>query len=222
MKPRQFWLQWEVDFLRRHYADALTVDLAQVLGTSIKRVLAKANAMGLHKSIEVISATARERTLRPDHGSRRTQIKPGQAPWNKGKPGSCGTHPHCRATQFKPGMRPHTWVPIGSHRVVDGIVERKTSDEPGTHSKRWTPVTRLVWQAAHGPVPEGHSIVFRAGQRTTNPDEITVDKLECLSRQQLMHRNSYHTNLPPELARVVQLRGVLSRAINQRTKDQAA
>lgn len=54
------WAEWEQEFLRRHYADALTVDLAAVLGVPAKRILAKANAMGLKKSISLIAETARE------------------------------------------------------------------------------------------------------------------------------------------------------------------
>ena len=34
-----------------------------------------------------------------------------------------------------------------------------------------------------------------------------------------MRPNSCHTNMPPELARLVQLRGVLSRAINTKAKE---
>jgi hypothetical protein len=98
--------------------------LAEVLGMRLRRVLAKAkaNAMGLKKSKALIAETARERTCRPEHGS--------------------------RATQFKPGMRPHTWVPVGSYRIVEGpVLERKVNDLPGLNAVRWKPVSRVVWEA---------------------------------------------------------------------------
>ncbi len=216
---RRPWLPWEVEFLRQHYADALTVHLAEVLGTSVERVLRKANAMGLKKSVELIAATARERTSRPDHGGRRTRIQPGQEPWNKGKPGSTGHHPNCRATQFQPGKRPHTWVPVGSYRVVpDGTLERKVNDLPGPNNLRWKPVARLVWEEAHGPVPAGHTVVFRPGQKTTDPELVTLDRLECISRAELMARNTVH-RYPKEIAQAVQLMGALKRQINQRAKE---
>lgn len=216
--PRHVWRAWELEFLRLHYASQLTSVIATVLNIPHQRVLAKANELGLKKSREVIAETARIRTLDPDHGSARTRIQPGSVPWNKGVKGSTGTQPACRATQFKPGQKPHTWVPIGSYRICEGQLQQKYSDEPGNPEKRWRPVTRLVWEAANGPVPAGHVVVFKPGRQTTDLAGITLDAIELVSRDELMRRNSYHTQYPPELRRVVQLRGVLSRSINRRAK----
>lgn len=216
LPPRRFWQPWEEQFLREHYADSLTVHLAEVLGVSIKRVLAKANSMGLKKSVALIAETARERTSRPDHGSRRTRIQPGQAPWNKGTHFVAGGR--SAETRFKPGTRPHTWVPVGSYRVVEGMLERKVNDLPGPNTVRWKPVSRLVWEAAHGPVPPGHTVVFRPGRKTTDPALITLDALECISRDELMRRNSIH-RYPPELVEIHRLRGALNRQINRLTKE---
>jgi hypothetical protein len=44
--------------------------------------------------------------------------------------------------------------------------------------------------------------------------------VECITRRQLMQRNSVHTVYPPEVQRVAQLRGVLTRKINQLAKQQ--
>lgn len=217
LPPKRFWKPWEEEFLRRNYADSLTVDLAVVLETTIKRVLAKANAMGLHKSVELIAATARERTSRPDHGSRRTRIQPGQEPWNKGTHYVAGGR--SAETRFKSGLKPHTWVPVGSYRVVEGQLQRKVNDNPGPNTVRWHPVSRLVWEAAHGPVPAGHKVVFKLGRATVDPALITLDAVELLSNEALMRRNSIH-NYPPELADIARLRGVLHRQINRRTKEE--
>lgn len=214
--PKHFWQPWQEDFLRQNYANALTVDLAKVLGMAVKRVLAKANAMGLHKSVELIAETARQRTLQPGHGSHATRIKPGQQPWNKGTHYVAGGR--SAETRFKPGKRPHTWVPVGSYTVVEGVLEQKVNDLPGPKHVRWKPVHRLVWEKEHGPVPSGHAVVFRPGRKTTDPAQITPDALELLSRAQLMARNTCH-NMPPELARLVQLRGVLNRTINAKAKE---
>lgn len=69
-------------------------------------------------------------------------------------------HEGSKPTQFKKGSRPHTWLPIGSVRVVPGgsahttwILEKKVNDLPGPNHVRWHPVHRLVWEAANGPVP---------------------------------------------------------------------
>ena len=127
-------------------------------------------------------------------------------------------------TQFKP-RAPHesrNYRPIGSLRVSrEGYLERKVSDDHPVPARRWVGVHRLVWEQAHGPVPPGHAVVFKPGRRTTVEAEITLDRLECITRADLMRRNSYHTNLPPEVARLVQLRGVLNRKINNRLRKQA-
>lgn len=216
---RHRWTPLEEEMLRHHYADSLTVDLARVLGIPIKRVLAKANAMGLHKTVELVAETARERTSRPDHGSHATRFKPGAAPVNKGLKHPPGWSPGRMAEgQFKPGSKPHTWVPVGSLRITEGQLQRKCNDDPGPSSVRWIPVTRLVWEAAHGPIPAGHAVVFRPGRATTVEAEITPDALECLSRAELMQRNTVH-RYGPEIAYISLLRGAIRRQINQQTQQ---
>ena len=77
-------------------------------------------------------------------------------------------------TQFKPGNRPHKWRPVGSERVnCDGYIEVKVG-EP----KVWKLKHRLVWEQAHGPVPDGMIIMFRDGNRQ-NTD---LDNLVLVSR----------------------------------------
>jgi hypothetical protein len=216
---RKFWTPAEEAHLRQHYADTLTVDLAPLYGRTIKQVLAKANALGLRKSVELISATARERSTRPDHGGRKTQFGPGHPPANKGlrrpgwAPGNMGK------TQFKPGQKPHTWLPVGSTRIVDDQLQLKVNDSPGPNSVRWHPMSRVVWERTHGPVPAGHKVVFRPGRATTDAALITLDAVECISDAELMRRNSIHTNYPPELAEIARLRGTLTRVINRKSKE---
>lgn len=219
--PRKYWTEVECELLRRHYADTPTADLAKVLGRRESRILAKANAMGLFKTPEYLANTARERMARLTHGGRATQIKPGQEPWNKGKKGATGTQPGCRATQFKPGSRPATWVPIGSHTInTDGYLDRKVSDEPkAPRNVRWHPVHRLVWEAANGPVPAGHLVVFKQGMFSNLLEEITLDRLELVTRAENMRRNSVH-RYGSEIASVYQLRGAINRQIRQKTQEQ--
>lgn len=221
LPPRRYWTEAETELLRHHYADSLTRDLAKVLGMTEDRVLRKAHDMGLHKNVEIIRQMARERSSDPHHGGRLHRFQPGQAPANKGKKMPKGWAPgNMAATQFKVGLRPHTWVPIGSYTInPDGYLDRKVSDEPGTpRHVRWHPVHRLVWEHAHGPVPRGHVVVFRPGRFTNVLAKITLDRLELVSRAELMKRNSVH-RLPPEMLPIVRLRASLTREINQQTKE---
>lgn len=217
------WTPVELECLRRWYATEQSETIAQALGRTVGMVYQKAHALGLRKDIEVIAQMARERTTDPNHGSRAHRIQPGSAPWNKGLPGSTGTHENSRAHHFKPG-RPASeasnYLPIGSLRMSrDGYIERKVTDDHPVPARRWVAEHRLVWEAAHGPIPADHIVIFRPGQRTTEAAQITLDRLELVSRAENMRRNSVHSRYPPELARLVQLRGALNRQINRKARE---
>lgn len=218
MKRR--WLPWEEKFLRDHYAKYSAAVLAVVLKRGQSAVYGKAKKMGLEKPPEWMAQTARERSMSPEHGSKLHKFKPGHKPWSTGTKGVAGVHPNSRRTQFKP-RAPHearNYIQIGGHRVnSDGYVCRKVRDD-GPPQNRFVPVHRLVWIEAHGEIPFGHVVVFRRGMRTTDPAAITVDRLELLTNAQNLERN----RLPPELQRIAQLRGALTRAINKRIEEQSA
>jgi hypothetical protein len=224
MISRRPWQPDEDAVLRAVYATTLTANIAGALGRSLSSTHQRARVLGLTKSIEWIATTARERVeANPDHGSRRTRIAPGQKPWNAGMPGSTGTQEGCRATQFKKGRHPsesRNYLPIGSLRVsADGLLERKFTDDPSlVPAQRWAPVHRLVWESANGQVPAGHLVVFKPGMHTTDIEQITVDRLECITRADNMRRNTVH-RYGPEIAQLVQLRGAISRQINKRAEE---
>ena len=104
---------------------------------------------------------------------------------------------------------------------MDGQLQRKVNDNPGNNTDRWKPVSRLVWEAANGPVPPGHLVVFRPGCSTTNPALITLDTVELITRSEHARRNSW-TRLPPELREITRLRATLTRFTNQRAKEEMA
>jgi hypothetical protein len=68
-------------------------------------------------------------------------------------------------------------------------------------------------------VPAGHIVVFKPGQRTKELNEITADRVECISFAENMKRNTRH-NLPKPLSDLIALRGALTRQINKRTKHE--
>ncbi len=218
LRPRRAWTEFELEMLRLHYADTVTADLAELFDRPLGSVHQHAIKLGLRKTPEFVARIARDRVEQnPEHGSRRTRLLPGNVPPNKGVKRPPGWAPgRMASSQFKPGSVPHTWRPVGSVTVnADGYLDRKVNDEPGPRHVRWKPVHRLVWEAANGPVPEGHVVVFRPGQKTTVEAEITLDRVELLTRRQLMQRNTIH-NWPEPLKRVMRVRASLTRAINQR------
>lgn len=222
---RRAWTQAELDELRVRYAREPASAIARDMRRGTRGVYAAAHKLGLSKPLEVVAEMARERSRQPGHGGAGHRWPKGHAPWNKGLPGSTGTHPNSRATQFKPGQyngrAALLRLPLGCLRVnADGVLERKVTDLPGAPNLRWKAVHTLLWVAAHGPVPAGHVVVFKPGMKTNELDRITLDKLECISRRENMLRNSVHAKYPPELAKLVQLRGALQRQINRRARGQ--
>lgn len=218
---RRPWTQAEINVLVAAYATTPTKDLARRLKRGVQKVFAKANALGLRKTHEYLSATHGERVKAV---GAKCRFAPGQKPWNAGVPGSTGQHENSRRTQFKPGVlsgrAAQLWVPVGSTRITkDGLLQRKVGETPGPPNLRWRSVHELVWIDANGPVPAGHVVVFKRGQRTAVEDEITLDRLDLVARRALMQRNGVDRH-GVELGNLSRLKGAITRQINKRRRAQ--
>ena len=223
---RRRWAPREDALLRELYPTTTAGLIAEQLGRIVSSVYQRAATLGLSKAPGVVAQVARERSLQPGHGGRMTRFGVGQDAWNKGVRGSTGLHENTRANWFRPGQlngraAQHV-LPLGAYRVNgEGYLERKISEESGPPNKRWQRVHALVWMEAHGPIPPGHIVVFRPGRHTTDLERITLDGLELVTRAELMKRNSVHAKYGPEVFRLVQLRGAVTRQINRKLKDPA-
>jgi hypothetical protein len=222
LSPRSVWTDDHLQTLRSTYPRFRTEDIATLLGHPLGRVYRKANQLGLKKSAEFVAAQSARQMERFDHPARDHRFEKGHASWNKGTKGVAGVQAACRATQFKPGQHPFNTLPIGSTKLDKSqVLLQKVSDAKGNNSKRWRGVHELVWIAANGPLPPKHIVVFRPGMKTNVLEEITIDKVECISQADNMRRNTVH-NLPKELVPLVRLRAVLTRSINRREKNVTA
>ena len=219
-KSRKPWTPEEDALLRAHYADMSNRELSVHIfkgSRTAPAIVNRAVRLVLRKSANF-------------HETQPNRFQPGHATWNTGIKGSTGLHPNSRKTQFQPGSRPPNERPVGAYRVVRHYtghmqLQQKVHDLPGPHNKsqRWQPVTKIVWEAAHGPVPEGHIVVFAdPRQASTDPSQITADKLICITPAQNAERNSYWRRTPHELGQLIQLRGALQRQINTRRSDAPA
>lgn len=140
-----------------------------------------------------------------------TRFKPGHTPWIKGKRLPGHGNP---ATQFKPGQTPAGWMPVGSARQVQGGYWQVKLLPRGPHTQTWAFVHQLVWELHHGPIPPGHILRFRDGDKTnTDPDNLAL-----VSGRESMISNSIHA-LPPELKDIYYLRGRVTRAINKKEQE---
>ena len=222
MSTRRHWSPEEELLLEALYPESTIHRLCEVLGRTAPQVYRKANAMGLRKSArfmrDVHGAFIRKRSAELG-----TRFQPGMTPWNKGVKGSTGLHPNSRRTQFRKGRKPEesrNYRPIGSLRINKGVLERKVTDDTSiVPAQRWQPVARLVWEEANGLIPDDHLVVFKPGRATTELALITPDALELITRDELMRRNSFWNNYPPEVAQLHQLRGAITRKINRKRKE---
>lgn len=216
------WSEADHTLLVALYANTPSQELAALLNRPIGSVYGRAAEFGIKKSAEFMASTKAGRIQRGRTDERMIsgQFAAGQIPWNKGLHYVAGGK--APSTQFKPGNKPHTWKPVGSYRVTgDGVLEKKTNCLPGANHVRWKPVARLVWEAAHGPIAEGMLIVFKPGCKTVIESEITPDKLECISRATNAQRN-HPRNSSPEMGKIYQLRGAITRQINRIYKESQA
>ena len=221
MTDPRHWTPAQIAQLRALYPDLKADTVAREIGRSVGSVHRKAALLGIGKSeaFKKSFVSGRIQAANTDPRMVATRFKPGHKTWNSGVKGSTGLHENCRATQFKPGQKPHTWVPVGSYRinVSKGIprLERKMNDKPGPNHVRWIPVTRLVWEQHHGPIPPKHIVVFAdSKQATTVLEEITVDKLICISRAENARRNSAAAH-STEYGKLAQLKGAITRQVNR-------
>lgn len=223
LAPRQRWTEQEHDILRDIYPDVPCADVAALLGRKLSSVYQAAARLNLQKSahFNALDISGRVRRGYQDPRMIASRFQPGIVPWNKGTHYVAGGR--SAETRFKKGSFPHTTMTVGSYRTVTEKsgrkhLEQKTSERKGSNDKRWTPVSRLVWEAAHGPVPEGWVVVFKSGMHTLELEQITLDRIECITRKQLADRN--HPNRSnPELAKLIQLRGAITRQVNRINRE---
>jgi hypothetical protein len=221
---RRFWTDAELASLRALYPDMRAVDVAERINRKVGSVHQKAAALGLTKSAAFEASVRSGRITRGQQHPNMiaTRIQPGAVPWNKGTHYQAGGR--SAETRFKAGRPAHeaaNYLPIGTLRrsVKDGYLERKVTDDPSIFpARRWVAVHRLVWIKTHGEIPAGHIVAFRPGMKTAVLEEITVDRLECISRAENAKRN-HPRSKSPELARLVQLKGAITRQVNRITRE---
>lgn len=214
MTRRRPWTDADRDMVRRHYADTPTAELAARLNRSIKTVYTVAYKLGLRKSDTYFAAGLGGRT--GDGRGAATRFQPGHVTWNKGTRYIAGGR--SAETRFRAGRIPHTWQPVGTYRVRknrgSGYLEQKMTDTRCTR-RDWIAVHRMVWEAAHGPIPPNHVVAFRPGRKSIVLEEITLDALELVSRQEMIRRNTIH-RYPVELRQNIKLLARAKKLINKK------
>lgn len=206
-RSKQFWSAQEEQLLRERYADEPTQQLADELGRSVAKVLAKANKMKLHKSESFLTEHGQRLNGKQGQSSR---FKKGHVTWNKGMK---GLQQGGVETQFGKGHMPHNWVPVGTEQIRDGYLWRKVTDT--RHRSDWKQVHVMLWEQNNGPVPKGLILCFKDG----NKQHIALANLELRTRAEHMQKNTIH-RYPPELRDAIRTVAKLKRTIREVEHDE--
>jgi len=216
------WTERELEMLDILYPELPTEAVAWALGRSVCSVNGAVCKLGLHKSAAYMASPEPYALRRDPSIGAPFRFRPGHVSANKGlrRPGYAPGR--MAETQFKPGILNGTakllYRPVGTiltdhegYRRIK-IRERTKGDPQGWSPAVWPLLHWQVWEQHHGPIPAGHKIVFRDGNRA----HCEIDNLELITDAELMRRNSVH-NLPAELQQVIQLNGALKRQIRRRS-----
>lgn len=195
-------------FLIENYPFRYAKDIAVDLGMTLSAVYNYASSLGLHKDPEFRRMELIRQTERLKNSSHRNRFKKGHTPVNKGQKMSNEMYEKIKGTMFKKGQKSHNWRPDGSERIdVDGYVMFKVNGK--FHLKH-----KYIWEQANGPMPKGHAIVFKDGNRMN----VTIENLECISRQDLMLRNTIY-QYPSEIVGVIKVLANLKKKINAKEQN---
>lgn len=104
------------------------------------------------------------------------RFQPGHEPFSKGTKGLLKKN----SGSFQKGNMPKNHRPVGSTRVVQGYHETKVA-EPNV----WKQTHRLVWEEAHGLVPDGCMVVFKDQDHSN----LKLNNLMLISRAQNVRMN---------------------------------
>ena len=125
----------------------------------------------------------------------------GNVPPNKGRKGYYS--PGAEKGWFKPGSTPHNHKPVGSERVDsrDGYTLIKIA-EPNV----WELKHKIIYEGAHGKVPDGHVITFLDGDKTNlaleNLQLVTMAERLMLTKSNLRFEDAELTKTGILIAKV--------------------
>lgn len=220
--------RWDVDsdaLLRELYPDFPSNLLAERFGCTLTALYQRAYKLGLKKSEAYLASPYAQRLRRGGEVGKPYRFPKGHVPANKGVRRPGWAPGRMASTQFKKGRAASdasNYVPIGTEKydVKRKVTVRKITDDPAIFpAQRWRPVHVLVWEAANGPVPPGHIVIFKRGMKTLASAEISVEKLDLVTLAENMQRNTIH-RYPTEVKKAIRLVGKLKRTIEAHDEEQ--
>lgn len=135
------------EFIRQNYIGVGPKEMTEILNDRFSKDYSRSQVAAFYKNRRLNSGLT-------------GRFEEGHKPVNKGK--KCGLYPGSEATCFKEGHTPHNKLPVGTVlKKHDGYLWKKI----GEGCREWRQLHLLLWEEAHGPVPEKHMIIFKDGNK---------------------------------------------------------
>lgn len=139
----------------------------------------------IHLTLNQVRGLTRNHVMR---SGRTGRFEPGQKPWSAGTRGILKRN----KGSFRKGDMPANIKPLGSERISkDGYIEIKVN-EPNPHTgapTRYRFKHQVVWKGEYGPIPAGHIVAFRDGNKLNcDPDNLL---LLTKAQNLYLNRNGY-------------------------------
>lgn len=203
--------------LRMYYPHVKTEVVAARIGASLAAAYNRSKKIGLTKTAIYMASPDACRLRREMNPGMRYRFTKGHVPANKGTRRPGWAPGRMRETQFKKGGLPSNTAPLWSFRInTDGYLQIKTGKPAPKPNDGWEYVHRLIWEHWNGQLPDWREarIWWKDGDHLNN----SLSNLELVSGADHVARTTVH-NLPPELVKVIQLRGAINRAITMRGRN---
>ena len=215
--PRRPWTAENDQQLRELYPHHKTEKVAKMIGRTLQATNGRASTLELSKTAEYLASPDACRLRREDSPGVPYRFKKGQAPANKGLRRPGWGPGRMKETQFKKG-EPTNWMPVGSHRTIDGYDYTKISDVRNvSHMVNWKPTHRLRWEALHGPIPKGKALKCLGEKSNTDPANWVLVSRGLLPRLNGIHGHGYD-QAPAELRPTILALAQLEQAAHERRK----
>lgn len=146
-----------VEFIQENHEGISTKEMAKILNETFGLSLTHQQVITFYKSHKIRTGND-------------TRFQKGHESWLKGKK---GIPSYSYKTTFKPGMRAHNYMPVGTvSKNTDGYWRQKVADPA-----EWKFCHLLEWEKHNGPVPKGNMVIFLDGNR----DHYTIDNLAMIT-----------------------------------------
>lgn len=204
-QPLHKWTKEELDFIRDTYKKYDINQTLIIFNEHFNLNISKQQLKGIMNRYKICCG-------------RNTKWQNGTPPPNKGKKWddfmSKEAQANSRKTTFKKGYVPLNSVPVGTEYNYKGYIIVKTTEDTGATNRRWWKLKHhIVWEEAHGKVPEGYNVIFADG----NARNFDLNNLVLVSDAELamMNKQGLYVKGNADVTKI----GALITKINTKTKE---